>query len=930
MGETNESSNYIDLQIEGMGIKIENSVHFEKSYYSYEYERAFHVLRSILKADKSSLNKEIIKKDESYNIIAFIGTRGSGKSSAMESFACSLKNIHKKENSNNRIKDGFSHIFNELQNYSFYVLPSIDGSLLESQEDIFKITLGQMYGELVRLNEEGTTNHSAQRMLDYQKRDVQKLFLELYRSTCKKDREDGNIEEATITSLKDLSNSLKQRRDFTYLVKQYLDLVYRMESNILTDQGIIHRYLVISIDDLDMNILNGYEMLEVIHRYLMVPGVIVLMSMDLIQLKMLCEGSFYEMVPKVNKILKQRQGHISKLATEYTDKVLPIGSRIYMPDFKHRTNLRISYSENAKGNGENIEKAEQIVNARLLKDYFFIALYKKSGMRFDNKGKKWHFYIPETMRGTVNFYLMLNQINDLNKLDDKISGWDTNDLTAFKTNYTYLIADIQNRMAAEKLGIEQYLQFQRWTDNQLERTCMTVASHVSKLAERGDDEEKERLREFRRDYADFEYSYGELLRSLYLWGRTHNSNKKIVHCILADLTAKMTRCYYDMLQIDCQNKQLPNEKKKKNPYRETLSYILNGSMLGSWSNRMLPAFEEAESTSFSGIVGALSRINASAIRFRFSIPGDSRKSPKMILKNNNNDEIEEYRKIFRTMEFFALFFTEKKYKNMPTMSWKLTKRKANKDLSEEVESSKNLPFVEETISNSGDRIVYFESGTPDFNMYGFMANMFDWGCKVEDDKKENSKNKDNRSKLERLEDSLYDCLFAIEKKKNGEESIASKRTREEFLERIGIQKEMLDWYEISAGFVLPFYSVDITYNILKRMRQDRYAQLTTPKKPKDIFECYQDTLIKTGERLEESDKYYNINTNSEQVPQDRKDVSSSFYKRFIECPFVKWAMNPKKYLVNSFEGMFEDMLSALVSNNDSGKQPHTIEDEGYD
>ena len=41
MEKIDNSNNFIDLRIEGVGAKIEDSKTFERSYYSYEYKRAF-------------------------------------------------------------------------------------------------------------------------------------------------------------------------------------------------------------------------------------------------------------------------------------------------------------------------------------------------------------------------------------------------------------------------------------------------------------------------------------------------------------------------------------------------------------------------------------------------------------------------------------------------------------------------------------------------------------------------------------------------------------------------------------------------------------------------------------------------------------------------------------------------------------------------
>ena len=61
-------------------------------------------------------------------------------------------------------------------------------------------------------------------------------------------------------------------------------------------------YVVIAIDDIDLNIQHSFSMLEKIHRYCTVPNVIVLLALDIQQMLSIVTRHFYEVVPKVNKL----------------------------------------------------------------------------------------------------------------------------------------------------------------------------------------------------------------------------------------------------------------------------------------------------------------------------------------------------------------------------------------------------------------------------------------------------------------------------------------------------------------------------------------------------------------------------------------------------------------------------------------------------
>lgn len=883
----------IIIQIEGIESKVEKVTTFHNSYFRQEYLRAFRTLTALV--DMAPQKKDgKWPTDEFYNLIGFIGARGTGKTSAMKSFIESLSDIKQLLESSKR-DDAFQEAARELSNYYFFTLPCIDGSLLESNEDIIKITLAQMYGELIQRSNY-QQNHFNERSIDYEKRELQIKFEKLYSNACKLEINAGMGGESSIISLRNLSNSLQMRRDFRDLVFDYLNLMRKLESR---DCGKGEpKYLVISIDDLDMNIGSGYEMLEKIHRYLMVPGVIVLMTLDFPQLKMLCDNNFYGMVPRVNKILKNRLPIVQKVSQEYLDKVLPIGSRVYMPDFKRRNNLYI-----VPFNSSPDEAIE-------LKEYFFREIYKKTGIRLDGQGTKWHFYIPESMRSLVNFYMMLRQIVDL---DENINS----DSTSIKwrwdrlnRNHTYFIADIKNRMVDEKLDHDQRENFIRFTDNQIYRSCMQMVVYVYNLAKKGNDTEKNYLEHFANEYEIYKYSYGELLRSIYLWGRTSDAGKQQVHCVLAYLTDEMTNVYYNMLREEYSaekgvkseqgndeitnvyyntqrkeystatseqsNENSKNEQNKENS-RKFLTYVLNGSVFGSWSNKLLPSVEEL------GQVATIPLIDMKHIRFQISVP----EKTLQLFQNTESDDtkktLDDYKRIFRTVELISLFFSEKEYKNTESMSWKITKKSEDDDeLAEKYTQDDFDTTFDKIVSNTEE--LTFDKGYCSFNMYNFISNLFDW------EKKSNE-----------IEHSLCEVLSSIE----------DRNKQSEIIDMLGVWKEITEWKKQSAGFVLPFYDLDVVYNIAKRLRQDRYGEMAEVQGVKEVYEAFTKSLDKLQARLQKNDEYYGIKKGDKEIGTN--GVLKSYEERFEKCPFVMWIRKPEVYLVSDYESILQHILEIIAN-----------------
>ena len=81
-------------------------------------------------------------------------------------------------------------------------------------------------------------------------------------------------DDTFLETLEKLSLSWNLKESFQELVQEYLEIMKYPNTE---DLKIENHFLVISIDEADMNIDHGFEIIEQIRQYLMGPNIIVLL-----------------------------------------------------------------------------------------------------------------------------------------------------------------------------------------------------------------------------------------------------------------------------------------------------------------------------------------------------------------------------------------------------------------------------------------------------------------------------------------------------------------------------------------------------------------------------------------------------------------------------------------------------------------------------
>lgn len=284
---------------------IEGVDRYEDSIFQYQIIQGLSIISSILDREVSHVND-----DAKNNIVAFVGERGAGKTSCMYSVLEFLKYATEKQ-----LPAEIAHaVTPELKPRKFAILNSIDPSFFDTEHNILELLIGKLYGEMKRRQKvlKAAGNDDSLSIGQLLKA-FQKTKDHLHYITQKRDSViDNEIEE-----LDYLASGVDLRTGMRDLINNYL---HYMEKDTL----------VISIDDIDLNTAQAYNMVEQIRKYLIMPKVIVLIAVKLTQLSEVIQ---LKLTREFNETLGNSMTitDIAEMAERYLTKLIPLQSRVFIP-----------------------------------------------------------------------------------------------------------------------------------------------------------------------------------------------------------------------------------------------------------------------------------------------------------------------------------------------------------------------------------------------------------------------------------------------------------------------------------------------------------------------------------------------------------------------------------------------------------------------
>ncbi|GEM_PF-1832903 len=545
---SNTNTLTIDLN-EEYKIKIENPSELSKSFFDDIYRQAGEATNDILDKsyEKNDFDEEDTRKDnikyfkrqnEEYNnIIAFCGDRGTGKSSAMLSFANSLMQIKNCDNIYDKT---------DLKSYQFFHIDVIDPSMFEEKENIFEVVLAQLFSSFE--NKLKDNNHDGN---NENRRKVLELFETVYDNlkTIQKNGEKYNGE--ALETLSKLSCGANLRNNFKDLIKNYLDYLKKNKDS--------KACLIIPIDDFDLNIKAVADMAEQIRKYLMIPKVIILMAADIKQLSDAKEQSVrkdFKTLIDANSMSETPKS----ITAKYLLKLIPDERRLELPLINCTGKIKTISKGNKKPNTHN--EIQDIFLELCYKHYHILFVKPKSGI---------HRLIPDNIRELKEWFIFLNRktkdtLNAINLFNDRfINSYCNNYLEQNDFKIINTLNNTESNNLYKKI-IEEILRL--FNKNSIVPIDMEYSLVV------GTDNENNIIKEFKHIIDRGNYSYnislGDIILFLDVVERYHKTERftKLIFSIKTLLSIRLKKCLQE-------NTNLENNKEFK-----TLigGYIFNHKM----------------------------------------------------------------------------------------------------------------------------------------------------------------------------------------------------------------------------------------------------------------------------------------------------------------------------------------------------------------
>lgn len=524
-------------------IKIEKGNEFNNSIFKDVYTSA---LNNVIEIAKQSDNDIESKYDDFNNIIAFTGERGKGKSSSMISFRDALVNKDQPDHKSFFNDSSYKYLFNK----SFAEIDVIDPSLFRGGESLFEIILAKMFQRFqTEINKAKCEIHQDDKRSIIH--NFQKVFENL--QIINSDRKEIYKKE-TIEALSKLATSSNLRQCFKDLISVYLS---KFDDN--------KDYLIIAIDDFDLNISGAYEMLEDIRQFFIQPKIILLIASKIEQLndsiinnlayEFKSLSSFYHQnvgynmtnnlennrYPRINQHIniENKSDLYDKFniaSHKYIEKLFPLHRRLNLPELyiddkdlmifignqDELSNLKI---EDIVKNNLHLELKASLINNKVLFTGSDLSLllsefiYAKSGLFINIPKHRINNIFPHNLRGVLSL-LSITKKTDIN------------------SEFLKYILDI-GKMKLEKEFIEV---FEVLENQPLESLNISIVNSIGRL--------KEKFNELNINYILFaknpaNVSIGDVYTVLYhLEKQIDYSNSKQI------LFLELLNIYYSLRLID--------------------------------------------------------------------------------------------------------------------------------------------------------------------------------------------------------------------------------------------------------------------------------------------------------------------------------------------------------------------------------------------
>ena len=410
---------------------IKDGEFMDTSIFGTQYKQMLSCLDTYVKYHNDvNDKKDSYSVDSPNNVFTFVGERGSGKTSCMSSVSKLLTTggIHKLTN------------YKALSAAEFASIDIIDPSYFDKSHNIVAIMVAKLYKKFLEYDKSTDSNVCDR---DY-RNELIDAFAHAQRSLrCLLD--DTNIQDEyasdDIENLSELSVAIDLKTDIHTLVLAFLNFVKKPKG-----------YLVLSIDDIDLNVSEADTMAEQIRKYLVNPNIIILLAAKLDQLATVKNLHYAEKYDPLLSENRMDYSTIEEMTSQFLTKFAPHDQRVYMPTNDVYLNSEI----NINGDTWHHDSVMQVVPE---------IIFNRTRYLFYNSKQTPSYIIPRNLRKMCQLVSMLWSMDSYHDADQNANK------DAFR-NYLFGPWIQDNLSRNDRKMVDRVLD--GWKNEQLNRIALDV------------------------------------------------------------------------------------------------------------------------------------------------------------------------------------------------------------------------------------------------------------------------------------------------------------------------------------------------------------------------------------------------------------------------------------------------------------------------
>lgn len=471
------------------------------------------------------------------NIFLINGERGAGKTSMLVSMH---KHMQQDDNMFKR---------------KFLCLQVIDPSSFSNNANILQIIIAELFKEFKKATKEKGIGYA-------EKNEITNLFVQIKHALCVLESTTlaSKMDDSDIEALQDMSNAMQ-------LEDWMKELVVKM----LKTLGI--EFLLVCIDDIDINTSYAYDMLEQIRKYLIQPHVVIMIAAKTKQLLEVVQQHYLNEF----KLLMTKDMITSRDVVEISNKYL-----LKLFPLEHRVDLNSAIEKFHKPI-EVWNEGNKIVSASNGDELIYKLIYEKTGLQYLLERDGANYIVPTNLRAYRSLVKMLCDMDE-GKKESNIDIYEHYYMTEWLPEHLQI---------EERQDIEDIL-----TDSNLQKVNKKIISAISKkLKEYEKPSSISALLDVANVYANV--SLGDVM-AVIIWGKNINSSEsfdKYIYAIKHAYTILLEKAYKEMLLDESVDKKISiYENPDASEYINSYQQLVGGALLNGYTwDYLLPMFNNTES-----------------------------------------------------------------------------------------------------------------------------------------------------------------------------------------------------------------------------------------------------------------------------------------------------------------------------------------------